>query len=233
MVAGVRLFFVQRPDALMLGVFLAIVNAHLPEATTTRYRRWIAAIATMGLVVFLIALNGSNRVLEKLGLPFAEYFPASPEGFSRAQMMATPYWFRFGHTLGAIGFALVLFGLVRHREWWVARLLSLKPLQWYGQRSYTVYIWHALPFLLILGATGSSDDTPMSIQILRLPFLILAATLVSMLVYSKVELRVLGSSLMRHTGRSPLAAGKVEPGKDESVVDLRDVDCAPAGRSSD
>jgi peptidoglycan/LPS O-acetylase OafA/YrhL len=63
-----------------------------------------------------------------------------------------------------------------------------------GQRSYTIYIWHALPFLVIMGATGG-EDAPLSMQLMRLPFMAAATIAISVLVYEKVEMRVMRSKL--------------------------------------
>lgn len=219
MIAGVRMFFLQRPDSLMLGVVVAIINAYMPENFTIRHRRWFLAAATAGLVLWMLMLNLSSGAVEKLGGPYFDYLPAGPEEFTRGQMMETTYWFRFGHTLGAFGFAFVLFGLARYRDWWASRAWSAKWLQWMGQRSYTIYVWHALPFLLIMGLTGG-EDAPLGMQVARLPFMAAATILISVLVYNKVEMRVLRSKLRftgdRYSKTAVLAAqADMEKTKDE------------------
>jgi peptidoglycan/LPS O-acetylase OafA/YrhL len=219
MLAGVRMFFLQRPDSLMLGVVVAIVNAYIPEHFTIRHKRWFLAAATAGLVLWMLMLNLSSGAVEKLGGPYFEYLPAGPEEFTRNQMMETTYWFRFGHTLGAFGFAFVLFGLARYRDWWASRAWSVNWLQWMGQRSYTIYIWHALPFLLIMGITGG-EDAPLGMQLIRLPFMAAATILISVLVYNQVEMRVIKSKLRftadRYSKTAVLAAkAETEQTKDE------------------
>ncbi|MCP4434173.1 MAG: acyltransferase [Actinomycetia bacterium] len=198
MIAGVRMFFLQRPDSLMLGVLVAIINAYVPERTTDRHARWLMWMGTFGLALWILMLNTSSGAVQKLGGPYFEYLPAGPEEFNRPDMLATTYWFRFGHTLGALGFALCLFCLARYRHWWVSKAWSMNWMQWMGQRSYTIYIWHALPFLVIMGLTGG-EDAPLSMQLLRLPFMAAATILISVLVYNKVEMRVMKSKL-RFTG---------------------------------
>ncbi len=200
-VPGVRMIFMQRPDALMLGVVVAILSSHMPETTTTRFRRPLVWLATAGLLLWILMLHLSSGAVDKLGGPYFEYFP-EPENFNRAEMMSGPYWFRFGHTLGALGFACVIFGIARYRDWWVSRAWSAKWLQWMGQRSYTIYIWHALPFLVLMALTGGQDASP-AVQVLRTPIMAAAAIGLSVVVYNRVEMRVLRSKLAKSKAVSP------------------------------
>lgn len=230
MIAGVRMIFLQRPDSLMLGVLVAIISAHVPEETAQRHRRWYLWLATAGLALWILMLNLSSGAIEKLGGPYFEYLPAGPAEFNRPDMMDTTYWFRFGHTLGAFGFAFVIFALARYRDWWVSRKATAGWLQWMGQRSYTIYIWHALPFLFIMGLTGG-EDVALPIQLARLPVMAAATIAISVLVYNKVEMRVLRSRL-KHTGdrlsKSAVLAAQAEINRAEPDDFAGDVP-APAG----
>jgi peptidoglycan/LPS O-acetylase OafA/YrhL len=109
-------------------------------------------------------------------------------------MLDTMYWFRFGHTLGAIGFALILVGFVRYRDWWLTRFFSYGRFQWLGRLSYTLYVWHALPYIILMAILGGADPSP-AVQLARTPILIAAAFAVSLPVYYLVELRVLRAKL--------------------------------------
>jgi len=193
---GIRLAFLQRPDALMLGSLLAIGNAHLTEERIERLRRPFLVVGTIGLIVWFAMLNLSSGAVEKLGGPYFPYLPEGPEQFTRPQMLAeTPvYWFRFGHTLGALGFAAILLCLVHRREWWLSRCWSWGPFQWMGRLSYTLYVWHALPYIIIIALTGGVEIS-LAGQLIRTPVLIAAAFAVSMPVYYLVELRVLRAKL--------------------------------------
>ncbi len=240
--AGVRMIFLQRPDALMLGVVVAVINAHFPHDWGVKHRKVIVSLGTVGLAIWALMLNLSSGAVEKLGGPYFDYLPAGPEEFTRPQMMDTMYWFRFGHTLGAFGFAFLLFGLARYKDWWPSRMWSANWLQWMGQRSYTIYIWHALPFLLIMAVTGG-EDAPLPMQLLRLPFMAAATILISMLVYDKVEMRVIKSKLKftkDDSSKSAVLAKQAEAklgGSTDSAradpaapsVDLRDGQGASAG----
>ena len=54
---------------------------------------------------------------------------------------------------------------------------SCGPLQWMGRLSYTLYIWHALPYLLIFALTGGEDAVARRSRSLRTPILIASAFL--------------------------------------------------------
>ncbi len=194
MVAGVRMALLQRPDALMLGVALACGNAHLTQERMDRLRRPMLVAASFGFVMWLVMLNLSSGLVKKLGGPYVDYLPAGPEEFTRPQMLDTMYWFRFGHTLGAIGFGLILIGLVRYRDWWLTKFFSFGRFQWLGRLSYTLYVWHALPYIILLALLGGADAS-LPVQLIRTPILIAAAFAVSMPVYYLVELRVLRMKL--------------------------------------
>ena len=194
MIAGVRMALLQRPDALMLGVAMATFNAYLTEERLERWRRGLLVVGTVGLVVWLAMLNLSSGLVHKLGGPYVDYLPSGPEEFTRPQMLDTLYWFRFGHTLGALSFAAILICLVRCSEWWLSRLWSLSPFRWLGRLSYTLYVWHALPYLILIAVLGGADAST-SVQLARTPILIVAAFAVSLPVYYFVELRVLRMKL--------------------------------------
>ena len=194
MIAGVRLALLQRPDALMLGCLVAIVNAHLTAERLERLRKPLVVAASVALVVWLAMLNLSSGLIEKLGGPYFPYLPDGPKEFNRPDMLGTMYWFRFGHTIGALAFAFILLSLVHSKEWWLSRFWSWGPFQWMGRLSYTLYVWHALPYVFIIALTGG-EDASLGVQIVRTPILIGAAFAVSMPVYYFVELRVLRMKL--------------------------------------
>jgi peptidoglycan/LPS O-acetylase OafA/YrhL len=194
MIAGVRMALLQRPDALMLGVALACGNAYLDEERCERLRRPMLVLASVGLVVWVVMLNLSSGLVKRLGGPYLDYLPTGPEEFSRPQMLETMYWFRFGHTLGALAFGCILVGLVRYSDWWLSRLWSWHRFQWLGRLSYTLYLWHALPYIILMALLGGADPSP-AVQLARTPILIAAAFAVSLPVYYLVELRVLRMKL--------------------------------------
>ena len=63
-----------------------------------------------------------------------------------------------------------------------------------GEVVYTLYIWHALPYLIIFSLTGG-EDVSLAKQLIRTPVLIASAFAVSLPVYYLVEMRVLKMKL--------------------------------------
>ena len=220
MVAGVRLALLQRPDALMLGVTLACFNSYLTAERAERLRRPLIVAGSAGIVLWLLMLNLSSGFIEKLGGPFFPYLPDGPSEFSRPQMLDTMYWFRFGHTLGAMGFAVIVLCLARYSDWWLNRFWSWGPFQWMGRLSYTLYIWHALPYILIIAATGG-ENASIGVQLIRTPVLIAAAFAVSMPVYYLIEMRVLRMKLRFSSEKEALdlRTGKMVQVHDGKVVE--------------
>lgn len=234
-VPGVRLALLQRPDALALGCLVAILNARLTEEHIARLRRPLLVAGTVGLVVWLAMLNLSSGFVRKLGGPYFPYLPDGPSQFNRPDMLKTMYWFRFGHTLGALAFAFVLLCLVHSREWWLSRLWSWAPFQWLGRMSYTLYVWHAMPYLILISLTGG-QNVSLGRQLLRTPFLMAAAFAVSLPVYYLVELRVLRMKLRFSSEKESLdlRTGKMVQIRDGRVVDGAAVDGAAVdGASTD
>lgn len=187
---GIRMFFMQRPDGLMLGVALAVFNAHLTPEFVERHRRRVLALAAVATVVWLVTMNLSLGIFERFGLPYFEYLPPTPEEFNRPHMLETLYWFRFGHTVCTAAFAVMTFALVHYWDWWLSRFWSIGALQHVGRLSYTLYIWHGLPFIILLGLTDGMD-APIGVQLLRVPLLYLATFAIAIPVYRYVEMPAL------------------------------------------
>jgi peptidoglycan/LPS O-acetylase OafA/YrhL len=75
-----------------------------------------------------------------------------------------------GSTLVAVMAAVLIAGVAQQPGGLPARLLSLKPLVWVGQRSYGIYLWN-LPIVALIAATSLNDDLELLIKI-GLTFLI-------------------------------------------------------------
>ena len=152
---GLSLFWLSRPDSLMWGVGLAVVNSKLPDPLPAVWRRWLPKVGIVGLVVafasMLLASGFLNETFAKVGLPYP-FVPMAPP--TPVQGESGIYWINFGHTLTALAFAPAMLCMARHKEWYANRALSWKPLRFLGRMSYTVYVWHTLVYFVILDLLG-------------------------------------------------------------------------------
>ena len=78
---GLSLLWLSRPDSLMWGVALAVLNAYLPELND-RWKRWLPKIAAVSLFVFFFTMLMASGVPQvgaptRSGLPFP-YVPMQP-----------------------------------------------------------------------------------------------------------------------------------------------------------
>jgi len=152
---GISLLWLSRPDSLMWGVGLAVVNAKLPDPLPEIWRKWLPRVASVAIFVMFGSMLLASTFLHNTGLkygiphPYAPPFP--PQGASFTGAM---YWPRFGHTAAALASIPVLLCMTRYREWWANRALSWKPVRFLGRMSYTVYVWHTFFYFVMLEALG-------------------------------------------------------------------------------
>jgi peptidoglycan/LPS O-acetylase OafA/YrhL len=164
-------FWFQRPDAIAMGVLLAIINAVIPTELSPEVKRRLhpaAWIATIGMV---IALLSSSKLIQALGGPYVPLYPtdvdieAPPEGLSPTELKAYAdnaiqavlaqlpdgnYWVRWGFTLSTLCAAVIVFAFVRLRDdFALGRWLSGKTLCYFGVLSYAIYITHYQLFKLM------------------------------------------------------------------------------------
>jgi peptidoglycan/LPS O-acetylase OafA/YrhL len=158
-------FWLQRPDALMLGVVAAVVNSRLPEQLTPTQRRAVAVGGWVGVVAMGVVMLWSIKSLERFGI-YVPYLPAEPaEGVdpqvafreAMAALAAGNYWVKWGFTIVNWAMVAVLIAIVRQREWIVSRALTLRPVRAVGRMSYSLYLIHTLPILLFVGAIPRSN----------------------------------------------------------------------------
>lgn len=114
-VAGPGLFWVQRPEALVLGAAVALFRRR--HAASWEGHR-IAPSATAGVVVGAVGLvalalwDGADRM------------------------------FGIGFSLAAVAAVLLVLGLVLLEERGAARLFTARPVVAFGRMSYGFYLWH-------------------------------------------------------------------------------------------
>ncbi len=146
---GPFVFWLQRPDALLIGVVLAFANAHLPTELDHRHRRVLTTAGLVGLFVTGLGVMASTAIFNKLGIAmkFSNYkaFEAATLGSERFGLT----WTQIGYTLVGWGIAPVILAAVRVDDWWLSRLLSLRWMQRVGRQSYAIYIWH-VPILIVV-----------------------------------------------------------------------------------
>ncbi|MFV0316013.1 MAG: acyltransferase family protein [Microthrixaceae bacterium] len=214
---GLSLFWLSRPDSLMWGVALAVLNARIPDPLPAVWRRWLPRVGIVGLVVagatMLIASPFLNDTASKLGLPFP-YVPMAP--LSQLDTDGGTYWINFGHTLTALAFIPPMLCMARYKEWSVNRTLSWKPLRFLGRMSYTVYVWHTLVYFVVLDVLGFDDVLG---EKWRIPILAAVTVVACLPVYYGVERRALRVKL-RYASEDQvldLNTGKMVPVKPEGA----------------
>jgi peptidoglycan/LPS O-acetylase OafA/YrhL len=188
-VRGLSLLWLSRPDSLMWGVGLAVLNAKLPDPLPALWRRWLPRVGLVGLVVafatMLMASGFLADLASRVGLPYP-FVPIGPASIE--QVGDGTYWINFGHTLTALAFAPAMLAMARHKDWWANRALSWKPLRFLGRMSYTVYVWHTLVFFVVLDLLGGDDVLG---EKWRVPILAAITIVACLPVFYGVEQRML------------------------------------------
>lgn len=159
----------QRPDALLLGVALAGVNAHIGEMSDKAKRalRWGASVA---LTIAILTMLTSAHLVKALGGPYVEGIPTHYDSFvdkAGERVVSTitydpdaVYFFEYGHTVVVWCTLLVVWAFYRTPEWRAARFMSLRPFRYVGRLSYTLYVWHILAVLIAVAVMGEPANAP-------------------------------------------------------------------------
>jgi peptidoglycan/LPS O-acetylase OafA/YrhL len=136
----------SRTSQLLIGVLCAY-------AVTSGWgqRIWVRIWGPMSEHVLLVLLGSVCALLAVGGVM----------GDSRATWVFQNVYFKGGIPLFALVIAALIVGLVTHKNTITHRLLSLRPLVFFGKISYALYLWHVL-VLLVIGFPG----TPLSYNLL-------------------------------------------------------------------
>ena len=156
---GPLTFWLQRPDHLLVGVLVSLVNANLPTQLSPTAEKRLKTLGILGAAVMAFAMFASTSFANKLGVAFRfsdlKIFDEMTIGQSRFGLT----WTRIGYTMAAWGVAPLLLAVVRCSDWWMTRLLTLRWLRGVGRQTYAIYIWH-VPILVVVAerADAWSND---------------------------------------------------------------------------
>ena len=213
---GLSLFWLSRPDSLMWGVGLAVLNSRLPDPLPERWRRWLPRVGLVGLVVasisMLVASGFLKSTADKLGVPYP-FVPMAP--LTAVQGQDRIYWINFGHTVTALAFAPAMLAMARIKDWAPNRALSWKPLRFLGRMSYTVYVWHTFFYFIILDLLGGHEVLG---EKTRVPILAAVTVVACLPIFYGVERRMLRVKLRFSSEKEVL---DLNTGKMVSVEDAR------------
>jgi peptidoglycan/LPS O-acetylase OafA/YrhL len=214
--AFVRLMWMARPEALLVGSALALVNAHIPESFTDRHRKVLLPVGATALVAWLLSMQTSHTLIrDHISTWF--YWPLAPrigslDSYGNGPVDDRWYYFRFNHFLSQALFLVAIFAILRYRDWWAPRLFSVKPLTFLGRLSYTLYIWHSVPIVLVKLVAPDLN------WVATTAFVGVASVALALPIYRFVELPVLGMKLRFSAEKETLdlRTGKViaTPGQD-------------------
>lgn len=149
---GPNFAWYQRPDALLLGVVLAFVNARMPSTWDERTERFwrAAASVAVGICALVVA---SGMFIAK---PFGFYVPfLVPEGGSLHDGL---FWGEYGFTLVSACVAVMVLTFVRCPDHWAARFLSFRLFTFMGVRSYAVYLIHVPLGVFLVESVGRRSE---------------------------------------------------------------------------
>ena len=187
---ALSLLWLNRPDALMWGLALAVLNSELPTELSAKTQRRIAAAGWVSVATLLAAFFSSSMILQDIGdrigvwVPYVPFAPATA-----AEAADGLYWIEFGHTVSAVAGCIMILAFVRSPGWRFNPVLSIKPLRYLGRMSYTIYVWHTLFYFLVYAAVRfvyGFDKFPPGSETIA-PVLVLAALAGSWPIYHYIE----------------------------------------------
>ncbi|MCO5311904.1 MAG: acyltransferase [Microthrixaceae bacterium] len=161
---GMQLLWLSRPDALLVGVLLALLNAKLPDPLSPQLKKAIHVVGWIGLVACCVVLVSSLKGLYDRGFPF--YLPGIPRDASQFANRDGELWcalephgplrpctddlwiFRWVFSVMAIAIAPVALCFARYKDSALSKLFCFGWIRKVGEMSYSLYVWHILAFTL-------------------------------------------------------------------------------------
>ncbi len=221
-------FWFQRPDAIALGVVLAIFNAQLPRELTATTKKWLKRVAWAALVLFVFGIFSSSALIDRVtgfyipmypgeeqvpelanledkvpdDADYDDFVEVANEGIqiALAELPNGNYWARWGFTLTTSTSAVLCFALVRIRdEFRLTKWLSGRLIVYLGALSYIVYISHYQLFKL-MDPSGLGGWK-------WLPIKVVAAFLLGIALYKWVEQPVQRRFRQRYVQQVPAKDG--------------------------
>lgn len=149
---GPNFAWYQRPDALLIGVAVAFLNAHMPSSWSPRVSKIMGRVATAAVFV-MVAVVLSGTYFAKL---FGLYIPyLVPKGGSLHDGL---YWGEFGFSVVSACVAILVLTLIRCRDHWLVPILSFKAFTAVGVRSYGLYLIHVPLGVLLIETVGRKSQ---------------------------------------------------------------------------
>lgn len=203
---GLRLFWMSRPDALLVGVLLAFLNAKLPDPLSPALRRAIVWSGTIGAVVAAFVMSVSLGWLRDVD--WWVWVPGIPRDAAQIRNIGGEMWcavevgerhvpctedlwiFRWVFSVFGLAVAPLTLCFARCKDAPISRLVSLSWFRKVGEMSYSLYVWHVLAFVLVEIVLGEGRST-----IVMAVGKVIAAFVIAGLAHRYVDKAVLGIKL--------------------------------------
>jgi peptidoglycan/LPS O-acetylase OafA/YrhL len=115
------------------GWTIALFLVGLVALTGGEYRMTSIVLGCIAGIVFTYRLMDMPAWLGTLALPFAVALAVE---YDHAGHGVVPIM------LFTIPASVIVVAGAAHKAWWFARVLSCRPLRWFGKISYGLYVWH-------------------------------------------------------------------------------------------
>ncbi len=147
---GPRFAWYQRPDSLMIGVIVANIHAMAPRELPPKAQRLLTPLAYVATAVIALTIAVGIQ-------PLARRYYIAVNPLNGAKLTDGLYWGEFGFSVCNLAFGIALFAIVRVPGLRLTKILSWKPFQALGIRSYSLYLIHVPLAVLLIHIFGESQ----------------------------------------------------------------------------